>query len=64
MNIPLKRATALTVAPDATAPAAAATAQDFHWLRQNIPCQAACPAGTDIPGYLEAVYHGRFAEAY
>jgi NADPH-dependent glutamate synthase beta subunit-like oxidoreductase len=64
MNIPLKHATALTVAPDATAPAAAATAQDFHWLRQSIPCQSACPAGTDIPGYLEAVYHGRFAEAY
>jgi NADPH-dependent glutamate synthase beta subunit-like oxidoreductase len=39
-------------------------AQDFHWLEQNIPCQAACPAGTDIPGYLEAIYHGRFDEAY
>ncbi len=40
------------------------SAQDLHWLEQNIPCQAACPAGTDIPGYLEAIYHGRFAEAY
>jgi NADPH-dependent glutamate synthase beta subunit-like oxidoreductase/ferredoxin len=39
-------------------------AQDLHWLQQNIPCQAACPAGTDIPGYLEAIYHGRFDEAY
>ena len=39
-------------------------AQDLHWLAQNIPCQAACPAGTDIPGYLEAIYHGRFADAY
>ncbi|HWH49805.1 MAG TPA: hypothetical protein VN664_18575, partial [Burkholderiales bacterium] len=38
--------------------------QDLHWLEKNIPCQAACPAGTDIPGYLEAIYHGRFAEAY
>jgi NADPH-dependent glutamate synthase beta subunit-like oxidoreductase len=38
--------------------------QDLYWLEQNIPCQAACPAGTDIPGYLEAIYHGRFAEAY
>jgi NADPH-dependent glutamate synthase beta subunit-like oxidoreductase/NAD-dependent dihydropyrimidine dehydrogenase PreA subunit len=38
--------------------------QDLHWLAQNIPCQAACPAGTDIPGYLEAIYHGRYAEAY
>ena len=41
-----------------------AAAQDLDWLAQNIPCQAACPAGTDIPGYLEAIYHGRFAEAY
>ena len=40
------------------------SAQDLHWLRQNIPCQAACPAGTDVPGYLEAIYHGRFDEAY
>lgn len=39
-------------------------AQDLHWLEQNIPCQAACPAGTDIPGYLEAIHHGRHAEAY
>jgi formate dehydrogenase major subunit len=38
--------------------------QDLHWLEQNIPCQAACPAGTDIPGYLEAVHQGRFDEAY
>ena len=40
------------------------SAQDLDWLAKNIPCQAACPAGTDIPGYLEAIYHGRFAEAY
>lgn len=40
------------------------SAQDLFWLEQNIPCQVACPAGTDIPGYLEAIYHGRFAEAY
>ncbi len=54
-----KSATALSVsAGESTAP------QDLHWLEQNIPCQAACPAGTDIPGYLEAIYHGRFAEAY
>lgn len=39
-------------------------ARDLHWMEQNIPCQAACPAGTDIPGYLEAIYQGRFAEAY
>ena len=42
----------------------ASTAKDMHWLQGNIPCQAACPAGTDIPGYLEAIYQGRHGEAY
>lgn len=37
---------------------------DFRWLAENIPCQTACPAGTDIPGYLEAIYHEDFAAAY
>jgi NADPH-dependent glutamate synthase beta subunit-like oxidoreductase/NAD-dependent dihydropyrimidine dehydrogenase PreA subunit len=54
-----KSATALTISTgESTA------AKDLDWLEKNIPCQAACPAGTDIPGYLEAIYHGRFAEAY
>lgn len=37
---------------------------DFDWLDKNIPCQAACPAGTDIPGYLEAISRGDSLEAY
>ena len=39
-------------------------AKDFHWLDLNIPCQAACPAKTDIPGYLDAIAKGDFAGAY
>lgn len=59
MRSDFKSTTALSItAGESTA------AQDLHWLEQNIPCQAACPAGTDIPGYLEAIYQGRFAEAY
>lgn len=42
----------------------AATQKDMTWIERNIPCQTACPAGTDIPGYLEAVYHGDYAAAY
>lgn len=38
--------------------------KDFDWWRKNIPCQAACPAGTDIPGYLDAIAHRRYEEAY
>lgn len=29
-----------------------------------MPCQAACPAGTDIPAYLEAIAREDYAEAY
>ncbi|MBP7570677.1 MAG: FAD-dependent oxidoreductase, partial [Acidobacteria bacterium] len=38
--------------------------RDFHWLEKNIPCQAACPARTDIPGYLAAIARGDFEAAY
>ncbi len=38
--------------------------KDFDWLDRNIPCQKACPASTDIPGYLQAIYEGRHADAY
>ena len=55
---------ALSISPLASGTEAASTPQDFHWLARNVPCRAACPAGTDIPGYLEAVYHGRFDDAY
>ncbi len=42
----------------------AATPKDFDWLARNIPCQKACPAGTDIPGYLHAIHRGDFERAY
>ncbi|MFL2667479.1 MAG: FAD-dependent oxidoreductase [Burkholderiales bacterium] len=38
--------------------------RDITWVETNIPCQVACPAGTDIPGYIEAINHGRLDEAY
>jgi formate dehydrogenase major subunit len=38
--------------------------KDFDWLRKNIPCQAACPAGTDIPGYLARIADGDYDAAY
>ncbi|MCC5846676.1 MAG: FAD-dependent oxidoreductase [Verrucomicrobia bacterium] len=38
--------------------------KDFAWVAQNVPCRTACPAKTDIPGYLEAIYKGDPAEAY
>lgn len=38
--------------------------KDFDYIDKNIPCQAACPAETDIPGYLEEIYKGNYEEAY
>ena len=42
----------------------ASAPKDFQWLEKNIPCQKACPASTDIPGYLSAIYDGRHEDAY
>ncbi len=42
----------------------ASTPRDLSWLDTNIPCQAACPAHTDIPGYLDAIARGDFEQAY
>lgn len=39
-------------------------AKDHYWLEKNIPCQKACPAGTDIPAYLAAIYRGDYDLAY
>ena len=38
--------------------------KDMRWLAENIPCRTACPAHTDIPGYLAAIYRGEFDKAY
>jgi len=33
-------------------------------MADNVPCQKACPAGTDVPAYLTAIAEGDPAEAY
>ncbi len=38
--------------------------KDFNWVKKSIPCQAACPAGTDVPAYLSAIYQGDYDRAY
>ena len=37
---------------------------DRKWIDVNIPCSAACPALTDIPGYIQAIKDGDFETAY
>jgi NADPH-dependent glutamate synthase beta subunit-like oxidoreductase/NAD-dependent dihydropyrimidine dehydrogenase PreA subunit len=60
----LARMTALSTPPSATVVRRANSAQDKSWFDASVPCRTACPAGTDIPGYLDAVHRGEFAAAY
>ena len=38
--------------------------RDSGWVAKNIPCQHACPAGTNIPAYIRAIAEGRHGDAY
>jgi len=38
--------------------------RDTGWVAKNIPCQHACPAGTNIPAYIRAIAEGRHGDAY
>lgn len=37
---------------------------DRKWIDVNIPCKAACPIMTDIPGYIQAFKNGDYERAY
>lgn len=37
---------------------------DFKTHGISVPCQVGCPAGTDIPGYIEKIAQGKHDEAY
>lgn len=38
--------------------------RDIGWVATNIPCQNACPAGTNVPAYIRAISENRPGEAY
>ena len=38
--------------------------EDIDYIRRNIPCQWACPAQTDVPGYIDAIFQSDFNLAY
>ncbi|MBF0611119.1 MAG: FAD-dependent oxidoreductase [Magnetococcales bacterium] len=38
--------------------------RDIGWVKQNVPCQNACPAGTNIPAYIRAIAEGNPGKAY
>lgn len=39
-------------------------ARDFGQVATSIPCQEACPAKTNIPGYIRAIYEKEYGKAY
>ena len=38
--------------------------RDFGQVAKSVPCQDVCPAKTNIPGYIRAVYEKRYGRAY
>ncbi len=39
-------------------------ARDVGWVRQNIPCQTACPADTNVPAYIRMIIEKRYGRSY
>ncbi len=37
---------------------------DFAYMSLNVPCQSACPAYTNIPAYIRALYEGEYGTSY
>ncbi|MFN2358949.1 MAG: NAD(P)-binding protein, partial [Desulfotignum sp.] len=38
--------------------------RDFGQVAKSIPCQEACPAKTNIPGYIRCIHDQRYSRAY
>ena len=38
--------------------------RDLGWVRQNVPCQTACPAGTNVPAYIRRIVEEQFGSSY
>jgi len=38
--------------------------RDIGWVRENVPCQTACPAGTNIPAYIRMIVEERYGRSY
>ncbi|MFC1839191.1 FAD-dependent oxidoreductase [Thermodesulfobacteriota bacterium] len=38
--------------------------EDFYYMDVNIPCQSACPADTNIPAYIRALFEKEYDKSY
>ena len=37
---------------------------DCYYMDVNVPCQSACPAGTNVPAYIRCLYDSRYSRSY
>jgi glutamate synthase (NADPH) small chain len=37
---------------------------DFYYMNLNVPCQSACPAYTNVPGYIREIYERLYGASY
>jgi len=38
--------------------------EDFYYVDINVPCQSACPADTNIPAYIRALFEAEYGNSY
>ncbi|MDB4444501.1 FAD-dependent oxidoreductase [bacterium] len=38
--------------------------EDYYYMGVNVPCQSACPALTNIPAYIRALYEEHYDQSY
>ncbi|SCY49083.1 FAD-dependent oxidoreductase [Desulfoluna spongiiphila] len=38
--------------------------RDFGYMADNVPCQHACPAATNVPGYIRCITENRYGRSY
>jgi glutamate synthase (NADPH) small chain len=38
--------------------------EDFFYMDVNVPCQGACPASTNVPSYIRALFEERYGRSY
>ena len=38
--------------------------RDIGWVKQNVPCQTACPAGTNVPVYIREIIERQYGRSY
>ncbi len=38
--------------------------RDIGWVKENVPCQTACPAQTNIPAYIRMITEQRYGRSY